>query len=93
MTREQAINYLRSSGMTDEQIDSVANAFESKAARIREIIEEMDLKPMSRDDLWRETRFKDREELEHEIWYLYSFYNDVKDILGEGENEESSGLG
>ena len=30
MNREQAINYLRSSGRSDEQIETVAEAFESK---------------------------------------------------------------
>ena len=29
MTREQAINYLRSSGMTDEQIQEVVEAIEN----------------------------------------------------------------
>ena len=34
MTRTQAINYLKSSGMSDEQIKAVSNAFESKYIKI-----------------------------------------------------------
>lgn len=40
MTREQAINYLRSSGMTEEQIDSVVAAFEQRWIPVSERLPE-----------------------------------------------------
>lgn len=45
MTREQAINYLRSCGMTEEQIDSVAIAFEQRWIPVSERLPE-DIKPV-----------------------------------------------
>ena len=41
MTREEAINYLRSSGMTEEQIDSVAVAFEQRWIPVSERLPEI----------------------------------------------------
>ena len=42
MTREHAINYLRSSGMTEEQIDAVTDAFEQRWIPVSERLPEED---------------------------------------------------
>lgn len=50
MKREYAINYLRSSGMTKEQIDSVVAAFEQKWIPVSERLPEVDIDVLVTDN-------------------------------------------
>lgn len=43
MTREEAVNYLKSSGMSDEQIVTVADAFTRELSEIKKILDDSEM--------------------------------------------------
>ena len=81
MTREQAINYLKSSGMSDEQIKSVMDAFNCSNA-IRELIREFDNKhPALFVDYVREFNNHPISEIKDYMWDMHDLIEDIEDLL------------
>ena len=80
MTREQAINYLKSSGMSEKQIETVINALTCNDC-IRELIREFDNKhPALFVDYVREFNHHPISEIIEYMWDMHDLIADIQDL-------------
>lgn len=60
-----------------------------KIKRIEELLNDLDLADMSRNELWRELKSLSFDEIEEEMWHWYCFISDISNVVNmRGERNE-----